>query len=135
MMAVQHIRSYAADAGSDRGIATTTAIITASCNTEKIQRCTVHVEACIVKAEVTPELQHPPVLLTTPVLQQICEALADEAVAPAATAVVLLMPQFCPVKPGLHWQEEVVVLQTPLPRQSEVLLHEKVLHSLLDRGV
>lgn len=96
-------------------------------------------ELCIVKDNVTPELQHPPVLLTTPVLQQIWEALADETVAPAATAVVLhkpvLMPQFCPVKPALHWHEEVLVLQTPLPKQSEVLLQEKVLHSLLDRGV
>lgn len=89
--------------------------------------------------QLSPESQHPPVLLTTPVLQQMSEELLADALPLAAVAVLLHkpveMPQLGPAKPGWHWQAEVAALQTPLLEQSAVELHVKVSHKREERGV
>ena len=86
----------------------------------------------------SPESQHEPLLSTMPVLQQIWVELLPAAVL-LVVALALHRPveiaQLRPVKPGWHWQAEVVALQAPWLEQSAVELQVKVSHKRDDRGV
>lgn len=73
-----------------------------------------------------------------PVLQQIWLELVPAAVLLAVAFALhrpVEMAQLRPVKPGWHWHEEVVALQTPLLEQSAVELQVKVSHRRDDSGV